>query len=64
MKPAGFDNKLTHSIELLRKGESMALRFNSKGYYLAFSVARIVKPYIILQKWRMLSLRHIMPLRH
>ena len=37
MKPAGFDNKLTHSIELLRKGESMALRFYSKGYYLAFS---------------------------
>lgn len=37
MKPVGFDNRLTHSIELLRKGESMALRFYSKGYYLAFS---------------------------
>lgn len=37
MKPIGFDDKLAHSIKLLRKGESMALRFYPKGYYLAFS---------------------------
>ena len=37
MKPIGFNDKLAHSIELLRKAESMALRFYPKGYYLAFS---------------------------
>lgn len=37
MEPIGFNDKLAHSIELLRKGESMALRFYPKGYYLAFS---------------------------
>lgn len=33
-----FEKKLTHSIELLRKAESIALKYNSEdGFYLAFS---------------------------
>lgn len=36
-KPVGFDDKLQHSIELLRKSEALALRYNNNGFYLAFS---------------------------
>lgn len=37
MKPYGFDSRLRHSIDLLRKSESLALRYCEKGFYLAFS---------------------------
>lgn len=37
MKPSNFDNKLQHSIDLLRKSEAMAFRYSDKGFYLAFS---------------------------
>ena len=37
MKPYGFDSRLRHSIDLLRKSESLALRYYEKGFYLAFS---------------------------
>lgn len=37
MKPANFDNKLQHSIDLLRKSEALALRYYAAGFYLAFS---------------------------
>lgn len=36
-KPANFDAKLHHSIELLKKSEALALRYYDKGFYLAFS---------------------------
>ena len=36
-KPANFDAKLQHSIELLQKSETLALRYYDKGFYLAFS---------------------------
>ena len=37
-KPAGFDNKLQHSIELLRKAENLALKYDANdGFFLAFS---------------------------
>ena len=36
-KPANFDAKLSHSIELLQKSEALALRYYDKGFYLAFS---------------------------
>lgn len=36
-KPANFDDRLQHSIELLQKSEAMALRYYDKGFYLAFS---------------------------
>lgn len=36
-KPANFDAKLQHSIELLHKTEALALRYYDKGFYLAFS---------------------------
>ena len=36
-KPIGFDERLQHSIDLLKKSESLALRYFDKGYYLAFS---------------------------
>ena len=36
-KPANFDAKLQHSIELLQKSEALALRYYDKGFYLAFS---------------------------
>lgn len=37
-KPSGFDERLNHSIELLKKAESLAIRYDSEnGYYLAFS---------------------------
>lgn len=32
-----FDEKLQHSIDLLRKSEILALRYYEKGFYLAFS---------------------------
>lgn len=37
MKPANFDNKLQHSIDLLRRSEALALRYYAAGFYLAFS---------------------------
>lgn len=37
MKPANFDNKLQHSIDLLRRSEVLALRYYPAGFYLAFS---------------------------
>lgn len=37
MKPENFDNKLQHSIDLLRKSEALALRYYAAGFYLAFS---------------------------
>ena len=37
IKPANFDDKLQHSIELLQKSEALALRYYDKGFYLAFS---------------------------
>lgn len=36
-KPARFDAKLHHSLELLQKSEALALRYYEKGFYLAFS---------------------------
>jgi len=37
-KPAGFDKKLLHSIELLRKAEKLALKYDANdGFFLAFS---------------------------
>lgn len=36
-KPPLFDDKLQHSIELLKKSEALALRYYDKGFYLAFS---------------------------
>lgn len=36
-KPAGFDARLQESINLLKKAEPLALRYNDGGYYLAFS---------------------------
>lgn len=36
-KPSNFDAKLSHSIKLLQKSESLALRYNNTGFYLAFS---------------------------
>ena len=32
-----FNAKLEYSINLLRKGERLALRYNDFGYFLAFS---------------------------
>lgn len=37
IKPEKFDDKLKHSIELLRKSEALALRYYPAGFYLAFS---------------------------
>lgn len=37
MKPVNFDQRLQHSIDLLRKSEVIALRYFDKGFYLAFS---------------------------
>ena len=37
VKPIGFDERLEHSINLLRKSEKLALSLYSKGFYLAFS---------------------------
>lgn len=37
MKPTNFDQRLQHSIDLLRKSEALALRYFDKGFYLAFS---------------------------
>lgn len=37
-KPKGFDERLSHSIELLKKAEKLALRYDPEdGYFLAFS---------------------------
>lgn len=36
-KPNGFDERLAHSVDLLRRGEALALRYSDDGYYLAFS---------------------------
>ena len=36
-KPINFDEKLEHSIALLKKAEPMALSYFNKGFYLAFS---------------------------
>lgn len=37
-KPLGFDERLSHSIELLKKSEKLALRYDTKdGFFLAFS---------------------------
>lgn len=36
-KPYGFDSRLQHSIDLLRKSEKLALRYSAEGFYLAFS---------------------------
>lgn len=36
-KPINFDDKLDHSIALLKKAEPMALSYFTKGFYLAFS---------------------------
>lgn len=36
-KAMSFDKRLQHSIDLLRKSESLALRYYDKGFYLAFS---------------------------
>ena len=37
-KPAGFDKRLQYSIELLKKAEKLALRYDANdGFYLAFS---------------------------
>ena len=32
-----FNNKLQHSIDLLKKSERLALQYSDKGFYLAFS---------------------------
>lgn len=32
-----FDKKLQHSIELLKKSQELALRYNKDGFFLAFS---------------------------
>lgn len=38
LKPKGFDRRLEYSIDLLRKAEKLALRYDAdNGYYLAFS---------------------------
>lgn len=37
MKQSEFDNRLAHSIDLLRKSEKLALRYSAEGFYLAFS---------------------------
>ena len=37
MKPYGFDSRLQHSIDLLRKSEELAFRYSAEGFYLAFS---------------------------
>ena len=37
MKPYGFDSRLQHSIDLLRKSEKLAFRYSAEGFYLAFS---------------------------
>ena len=38
IKPPGFDEKLEHSIELVRKAEKIALQYDAEnGYWLAFS---------------------------
>lgn len=45
--------KIEYSINLLRKCENMALEMDPEnGFYLAFSGGRIVKYYIILQRWQ------------
>lgn len=36
-KPVNFDEKLHHSLELLKNSEALAIRYYSKGFYLAFS---------------------------
>lgn len=36
-KPKGFDERIAHSLALLRKGERLALSYSDSGYYLAFS---------------------------
>ena len=36
-KPLNFDERLQHSIDLLRKSEKTALRYYAQGFYLAFS---------------------------
>ncbi len=42
MKPANFDNKLQHSIDLLRRSEVLALRYYPAGY---FDLAVVDPPY-------------------
>lgn len=37
IKPSGFDEKLEHSIGLLKKAERLAFNYSDKGFYLAFS---------------------------
>lgn len=37
-KPSGFDDRLSHSIDLLRRAEQLALRYDpTDGFFLAFS---------------------------
>lgn len=37
MEQQNFNRTLRHSIDLLKKSESLALRYSDKGFYLAFS---------------------------
>ena len=38
MKPAGFDERLKHTIDLLQKAEKLALTYDPiDGFFLAFS---------------------------
>ena len=37
IKPSDFDEKLKHSIDLLKKAERLALNYSNKGFCLAFS---------------------------
>lgn len=40
-KPSGFDARLNHSIELLKKAEKLALMYDSEdGFFLAFSAGK------------------------
>ena len=51
-KPAGFDKKLQHSIELLRKAENLALKYDANdGFFLAFSGGKDSQALYHVAKW-------------
>ena len=51
-KPAGFDKKLQHSIELLRKAEKLALKYDANdGFFLAFSGGKDSQALYHVAKW-------------
>ena len=51
-KPVCFDKKLQHSIELLRKAEKLALKYDANdGFFLAFSGGKDSQALYHVAKW-------------